>query len=109
MREKCGFVAGESQLFSTIKYYLSGPVTLLTAIFGTVGSLLSFLTLGHRSGQSRSGKKNYSLFFSSMKNVFNHLLAVLCLVDLLVILTNMIHSVKTMTNRPAPDILLSIG
>ena len=44
-----------------------------------------------------------------MKNVFNHLLAVLCLVDLLVILTNIIHSLKTLSGKPTPSVFLTIG
>ena len=44
-----------------------------------------------------------------MKNVFNHLLAVLCLVDLLVILTNIIHSLKTLSGKPTPELFLTIG
>ena len=44
-----------------------------------------------------------------MKNVFNHLLAVLCLFDLLVILTNIIHSLKTLCGKPTPEAFLTIG
>ena len=44
-----------------------------------------------------------------MKNVFNHLLAVLCLADLLVILTNIIHALKTVSGKPYPSLFLTIG
>ena len=44
-----------------------------------------------------------------MKNVFNHLLVVLCLADLLVILTNIIHALKTISGKPTPSLFLTIG
>ena len=47
--------------------------------------------------------------FRSMKNVFNHLLAALCLVDLLVISTNIVFSLKILLEKPYPTFLSAIG
>ena len=44
-----------------------------------------------------------------MKNVFNHLLAALCLVDLLVISTNIVFSLKILLEKPYPTFLSAIG
>ena len=152
IKTKCGFPSEtELDIFPSLKYFVSGILTLLTAVIGTLGNILSIVTLLHRLEvhfanlrdnvlmlfYSRSvcnwhtilelsrkcnnaptkfckmlsdGKMTFKQFhpksfslnltlihrtdfrvviFSSiclrsMKNVFNHLLAVLCLVDLMV-------------------------
>ena len=47
--------------------------------------------------------------FRSMRNVFNHLLAVLCLVDLIVIVTNIVFSLKTLLGKQCPPLIASVG
>ena len=44
-----------------------------------------------------------------MRNVFNHLLAVLCLVDLIVIVTNIVFSLKTLLGKQCPPLIASVG
>ena len=69
--------------------------------------ILIILKFSHMNGRYDAYK--LITIFRSMRNVFNHLLAVLCLVDLIVIVTNIVFSLKTLLGKQCPPLIASVG
>ena len=52
IKSKCGLPStatdADLDIFSDLKYFVSGILTLVTAVVGTLGNILSIVTLLHR-------------------------------------------------------------
>ena len=79
MKETCGEPEIEP-MFDKYqwRFWISGILTSITSLVGLVGNILSIITLMHKT----------------MRNVFNNLMIVLCVADLLVIISSLPYSLK---------------
>ncbi|XP_023338620.1 FMRFamide receptor-like [Eurytemora carolleeae] len=70
---ECGKSAN-MELVESVSWWISGIITLPTAGLGILGNIISVIVLCKKS----------------MKNLFHHLLAFLCLVDIIFLISNLV-------------------
>ena len=90
IEETCG-TNDEGSDYDNVISAISGALTIITGSLGIIGNLISILVLCQKYYSSQNPFKHVMSHSISRKmcNVFNTLLLALCVVDLLVILSNL--------------------